>query len=216
THTVMGPARFTGVWVNNSNIVKALAPGGQPLVGSMVLGRIQRSDVGMKPWNLVSVEGTPDMAKAVELYSALNMGALAWNEPQPLGGGFAAGPGAVTYGQPSAPVNYPGAAAAGWPNATPPAQQTAPQGPPSGFAPPVDPAYAAWQAQQAQAAAIQQAGNAAVAAAFPGAQVIAGHPQTPPPGPAAGSMAVPQGWDPQVWYGLSDQQRAEVLRSLGQ
>lgn len=96
THVVQAPARFSGAWVSSQNIVKALAPGGQPLVGAMVLGRIQRSDVGQRPWNLVAVDGTPDMDRAIQLWSALSMGAAHYNEPQPLAA--PAPPNSVQYG----------------------------------------------------------------------------------------------------------------------
>lgn len=83
TDLVAAPARFTGVWMSADNIVRALAPGGQPLVGAMILGRVVRSEVGNKPWNLMSVEGTPDMDRAIAIWSALQMG-QPYNEPQPI------------------------------------------------------------------------------------------------------------------------------------
>jgi hypothetical protein len=181
THTVTGPARFTGVWVSNGNIVKALAPGGQPLVGAMVLGRIERSTQGQLPFNLVAVVGTPDMDKAVQIYSALNLGQLAYNEPQLIAGGAYAVP------APANTVSY-----------APPV--AAPQ-------PVVDPAYAAWQAQQAA----QAAGMAAVQAGFPGAQVIPGYPVAPP---APVAPPPPVGWTQAGWDGLSPEQKAQVQASL--
>lgn len=179
THTVTGPARFSGVWVSASNIVKALAPGDQVMVGAMVLGRIARSDVGRKPFNLVSVAGTPDMDKAVQIYSALNLGQLAYNVPQLIAGGAYAVP------APANTVSY-----------APPAPQ-----------PVVDPAYAAWQAQQAA----QAAGMAAVQAGFPGAQVIPGYPVTPP---APVASPPPVGWTQAGWDSLSPEQKAQVQASL--
>ncbi len=203
THTVMGPARFSGVWVTNSNIVAALAPGGVPLVGAMVLGRIVRSEVGRRPWNLVSVDGTPDMTKAVEIYTQLNLGALAYNEPQPLAGTAAPAVNSVSYAPPpqAAPGAYPGD---------------------PGFAPGAN--YAAWQAQQQQAqaqaaqaaayAATQAAGVNAVQAAFPQAQVVAGYP-VPQPGPAPAGPPVPPGWNPQGWDTLTVEQKMQVWASMG-
>lgn len=216
THTFVGPAKFSGIWVNNSNIVKALAPGGQPLVGAMILGRIVRSDVGRRPWNLVSVEGTPDMALAVQIHTQLAMGAIQYNEPQPIGGGFAAAPNTVQYAP--VPSPYP-------PPQTPsPAYAYAPQVPPvqvqdatmanmaQGYTSPAQAqadAFAAWQAQQA---AGNVAAQQAVQAQFPGAQVVAGYPVAPaaPVGPPA-----PQGWTEQAWGGLTAEQKSQVLRSMG-
>jgi hypothetical protein len=102
THMVNAPARFSGVWLSNSNIVAALAPGGQPLVGAMVLGRIRRSEVGRKPWNLVAVDGTPDMDRAIQIWSALQLGSLTYNEPTPLHP--AAPANTVQYGYAPSPV----------------------------------------------------------------------------------------------------------------
>ena len=70
--------------MSNTNIVKALAPGGQPLVGAKVLGRVVRSEIGQKPWNLVAVDGTPDMVKAVDIFNRIGLGQLPYAEPQPL------------------------------------------------------------------------------------------------------------------------------------
>lgn len=128
THSITGPARWSGAWVSNSNIVKALAPDGHPLVGQMVLGRIARSEIGNKPFNLVDVAGTPDMDKAIAIWSALQMGGAVYNEPIPLAGApVPAPPNSVTYA----------------PSPTP-------------AAPPVDPAYAAWLQSQAGAATVPQ------------------------------------------------------------
>ncbi len=101
THTVAGPARFTGVWVSNENIVRALAPGGQVLQGQMVLGRIVRSDIGNRPFNLMSVADTPDMAIALDIWGKLQLGALHYNEAQPLAG-VPAPVNSVSYSAPTA------------------------------------------------------------------------------------------------------------------
>jgi hypothetical protein len=138
THTVTGPARWSGAWVSNSNIVKALAPDGHPLVGQMLLGRIARSEVGNKPWNLVDVAGTPDMDKAIAIWSALQMGGATYNEPIPLNPTAAAAANSISY----APSPTPPAPTA-W---TVPPTAPVPNGAPA--APPVDPAYAAWLATQ--------------------------------------------------------------------
>jgi hypothetical protein len=128
THSVMGPAKFSSVWVSNSNIVRALAPGGQVLAGHMVLGRIVRSDIGNKPFNLVDVAGTPDMDRAIGIWSQLQMGALHYNEPTPL-------PGYAPVAAPAQQVNY-----------APPAA-----------APPVADPFQQWLATQAAAAVPQPA-----------------------------------------------------------
>lgn len=157
SHTVMAPARFTGVWVTNQTIVNnALAPGGQPLVGHMVLGRVVRSEVGQRPFNLMKVDGTPDMDKAIALWSQIQMGALPYNQPVAIAGvAQPPPPGSVSYGAPA-----------------PPAPQDA---------------FAAWQAQQAAKLA---------------------------PAPTPAVPPAPAGWSPQVWGGLSDDQRAQVLATI--
>lgn len=102
THTMVAPARFSGVWMSAQNIVAALAPGGQVLVGAMILGRVVKSEVGNKPWNLVAVEGTPDMDVAVRIWSAIQMGQLTYTEPTPLAP--LAAPNTVQYGAPAAQI----------------------------------------------------------------------------------------------------------------
>ena len=99
THTIVAPARYSSIWVSNQTIVSALAPSGQPLVGQMVLGRIERSDVGRRPFNLVAVEGTPDEEKAIMIWSRIQMGAMPYNQAVPLNGVVAA-PNSVQYAQP--------------------------------------------------------------------------------------------------------------------
>lgn len=167
------PAKFPSVYVSSQNIVRPLAPGGQPLVGQMVLGRIVRSDVGRRPFNLVSVSGTPDMEKAIQIWSQIQMGALPYVDPQPIPGmtpAVAPQP-QVSYAAPSAPV-----------------VQYAPA--PVSPAPQND-AFAAWQAQQAQAA---------VATSFPQAAALA--PTGPPP---------PPGWTEAGWASLTPEQKTQVL-----
>ena len=145
THTIAGPAKFSGAWISNSNIVKALAPGGNALVGQMVLGRLVESDVGRRPINLMAVDQA-DLAKAIAIKNALDMGQAAFNEPIPLPGQAAAPAASINY----APSPVPPQPTA-WTGAPPPAGVPLPPAPPAG-APPVDPAYAAWLASQNQAA----------------------------------------------------------------
>lgn len=191
THVVQAPARFSGAWVSSQNIVKALAPGGQPLVGAMVLGRIQRSDVGQRPWNLVAVDGTPDMDRAIQLWSALSMGAAHYNEPQPLG------PPQVPV--PANSVQYGGYA----PSPVPP-QPTAwmgqqpPQMPPSPYAAP------------ALQAAIPQP-PAPTAPQILASMANNGAPQPQAPGLPQHLLAA--GWTDATWAQLTSEQQSQVLAS---
>lgn len=85
TLSTMAPARFSGVWVSNANIVRyALAPGGVVQRGAMVLGRIERSEIGNRPFNLVKLDGTPDMERAIMIWSQIQMGQLQYATPVPI------------------------------------------------------------------------------------------------------------------------------------
>lgn len=200
---VAGPAKFDGCWVSNQTIVTALAPGGQPLVGQLILGRIERSDFGRKPFNLVAVAGTPLMDRAIQIYTALAAGAMQYNTPQPI---------------PSAPVPQKATAPAGAP--MPPANSVnygyAPSPVPPAAGVPLPPAptsaptmdFAAFQAQQ-QAAAAQ----AALAAA--GMQPV----PIAPPAPQANGHLEPvleaQGWTVETWAQLSPDQKSQVRVAAG-
>jgi hypothetical protein len=201
---VQGPAFFEGAWVNNQNIVRALAPNGQPLLGQMILGRIVRSSVGQKPFNLVAVDGTPDMALAIQIHSAIGMGQLAYQQPQPIPG----------VAQPqrqqanAAPM--------------PPANSVQYGAPPQ--QPWQDPAVAAVQAQFPGAQVITQP----VSGLYPGAPAMPGQvpqppavvPPPPPPPPAATQPLHPAlvaaGWTPENWASINDAQRQQVLAALPQ
>jgi hypothetical protein len=190
THTVAGPARFSGVWVSNSNIVKALAPNGQVLAGAMVLGIIERSTVGNLPFNLVDVAGTPAMNEAIAIWSALQIpgSGTAYNEPQPLPGFAPAAPNSVQYAAPQPqPQMAPQAQAPayGWPQNVPVPQQQ--------YAPP---------AQQGYGAPAQQVNQWAGAPVAP-VQV----PVSPEPPPHLAAM----GWTAQTWVPLTDAQKSQVL-----
>lgn len=102
TLNVMAPAKFTGVWVGNSNIVRyALAPGGVIARGTMVLGRVERSDIGNRPFNLVKLDGTPEMDRAILVWSQIQMGQLQFFVPTQIPGAPAyAGPAQRPQGQP--------------------------------------------------------------------------------------------------------------------
>lgn len=223
--SVSGPAKFDGVWISNQTIVNALAPGGQPLLGQLVLGRIERSDYGRKPFNLVAVAGTPLMDRAIQIYTALAAGALAYNSPQPIPG--APIPQRAVNGAPGAPmppansVNYGYApAAAGIAPPMPPVQAPvmppAPQAPPVPSAPPVAAAvptmdFATYQAMQAQQA------QAALAAAGMATLPVPPVP-TPPPvngGPALEPVLVAQGWTPETWAQLTVDQKSQVRVASG-
>lgn len=229
---VAGPAFFEGAWVNNQNIVRALAPNGQPLLGQMILGRIVRSSVGQKPFNLVAVDGTPDMALAIQIHSAIGMGQVAYQQPMPIPGvpapqrqqQGAAAPmppaNSVQYAQPSNTASaYGMAPQQGFPqNAFPPPPQApiAPPMPPQ--QPWQDPAVGAVQAAFPGAQVISQP----VPGLYPGAPAMPGQVPPPPvPQPPAPPVAQPlhpalvaAGWTPENWASINDAQRQQVLATL--
>jgi hypothetical protein len=208
---VAAPARFESVWVSNSNMVRfALAPGKQPKVGELILGRIVRSDIGNKPFNLERVDGTPDMDKAVAIYTALQLGQATFTSPQPIPGAPipvkaqaaptapAMPPGSVNYG--FAPSPMPPTPTA-WMGSAPPAPPT----PPTAPAPPVPPQFPA-----------QVPVPPALANAFPGTTAIPQPPAPPappvPPAPAQlPAHLVRAGWTPQTWADLTTEQQSQVL-----
>lgn len=219
--SVGGPARFDGVWVSNQTIVNALAPGGQPLAGQLVLGRIERSDFGRKPFNLVAVAGTPLMEKAIEIYTSLAAGAMQYRQPQLIPG--APVPQKTNGAIPAMPMPPANSVNYGY---TPPPQPAAPgplMPPMPGIPVPPSPAvpvpapvaaapafdFAAFQAQQAQAAL--------TAAGLQPAPIA----PTPSPFPGASPTQVPalqaQGWTPETWAQVSANPThvAQVLASLG-
>lgn len=155
---VIAPARFSSTWISNQTIVTALAPGGQPLSGQMILGRVVRSNIGRRPFNLMSVEGTPDMQRAVQIWSQLQLGQLAYREATALNGGPL--PAAQTI--PVAPsVSYapPMAAPLGPPAwaPTPPPTPPQPVGPPApaGWDPTIWASLSPQQQQQVMATVTQ-------------------------------------------------------------
>ena len=206
THVVSGPARFAGVWISSQNIVAALAPGGQPLVGAMVLGRIRRSEVGRKPWNLVAVDGTPDMDRAIQIWSALQLGSLAYNEPTPLQPTPVAPPAnSVQYGYAPSPVPSQPAA---W--TVPPVGQVGippVAGGPQGFAnyPPA-PVTTTPNPQWGDPNA---ANGSTMQPHLPVPQPPA--PPAPPQPPTLPPHLVALGWTPQSWAGLTPEQQGQVL-----
>jgi hypothetical protein len=179
----VGPMRFSGVWVSNSTIVNALAPGGQPMVGQMILGRIVRSEIGNKPFNLQTP--TPeDIARATQIWSALQMGSVRYNEPQPIPG--APVPQPKQQPGPSGPlqqVAYP------QPQTAPVYAAPQPQGYAPTYAPPPAPAY-----QPPSTVPAPQA--APVAPAGP----------TPPGWDPAVFASLPDFQKQQVWASLQQQQ----------
>lgn len=132
THTVTGPARFMGVWLNNGNIVRAVAPGGVLRTDGMLLGRIVRSDVGGRPWNLADVTGTPDFDRAVAAWTQAASGNR-WVEPNPIPTQQYVPPTQQAY----APSPVPPAPTA-WAGQYPTQQQMAPAGPPPGYGAPAE------------------------------------------------------------------------------
>lgn len=225
---VAGPAKFDGVWISNQTIVNALAPNGQPLLGQLVLGVIERSTFGQKPFNLVAVDGTPAMEKAIDIYNRLSMGAAQYNTPQPIPGapvpqGRNAPTGApmppansVSYGYAPSPVPQ---APTAWMGQQPPApvMPPVPQAPPVAPTAPAAPAqpsaltslaapdmaaFAAWQAQQA------------LAAQFPGSTGVPIPPATPPVN-GLEPVLLQQGWTPESWATLNDNEKSQVRVSVG-
>lgn len=191
THLVRGPARFMGLWISNSNIVKALAPNNQPLTGQMVLGRIVRSEIGQRPFNLQSVDGTPDLNLAIDIWSRLQMGALQYTEPMALNPRAVPPAGSVSYASPQAPAPQyapPAAAQPAYPATAAPPAYAPPTAAPA-YAPPAAPApqpgsYEAWLASQQQAAAPQPA--------------------------AAPAIPMPPGWTDAAWASLTPEQKQQV------
>lgn len=210
THVVQAPARFSGAWVSSQNIVKALAPGGQPLVGAMVLGRIQRSDVGQRPWNLVAVDGTPDMDRAIQLWSALSMGAAHYNEPQPLGPPQVPVPAnSVQYGG-YAPTPVPPQPTAWTGQPMPPQPQYAPP-PPAPTAPQI---LASMANNGAPQPAIAGHWPTAPGGAFdvnPTPPVP--QPPAPPQAPGLPQHLLAAGWTDATWAQLTTEQQSQVLAS---
>jgi len=203
---VAGPAKFDGCWISNQTIVTALAPGGQPLIGQLILGRIERSDFGRKPFNLVAVAGTPLMDRAIQIYTALAAGATQYNTAQPIPGAPVPQKATAPAGAPMPPpnsVNY-GYAPSPIPPA-PTAWTTPPPAPVAPAAPAMD--FAAFQAQQ------QAAAQAALAAAGMATVPI----PSPPAPPVNGLEPVlqAQGWTPETWAQLNQDQKSQVRVAAG-
>lgn len=195
TLVISTPCEFTGMYLSQVNMVSALR--GSVNAG-VVLGRIVQGQTAVAgnnpPWNLVPIEPSDPMYRmALDYWSARALGQIVKPEPQPLPGAPApvwnqyaqthAAPAAVGAG--ALPVNY-------GPVPTPPAapnDQAA--------------AFAAWQAQQAQAAqhvtAPAMPYNGAVQAA-----------------PVASISPVPAGVNmpPEIWATLTDGQRAQIVASV--
>jgi hypothetical protein len=193
--TVAGPAHFEGAWISNSTIVKALKDN----IGKMMLGRLVESEYGRRPINLMSVEGTPDMEKALSIYNALSFGQIQYNQPQII-------PGAVDPRQQA--------------QAAPAQQYAQPPMPPSQpqYAPaPVAMQPTAWT--QPPTVTQPDPGFAAVMGAFPGAVAVPppGFAPPPAPQPPAAPMLPPHlsaaGWTPETWATLTPAQQAQVLAS---
>lgn len=190
THTISLPAKFTGRYFAGVNVVSALrdaapivvAQGGQqmqgPGNGGPVIGLVEKSTFGGKPWNLTKLEpGNPERGQqfaqlrsaAGQQWGQQSAGILKFathaenGAPIPGQGGPVAG--ANPYGAAPAQAapygNWPQGAAPV--NPQNPGQQAWGQGMPQAAPAQVDPqaaAFAAWQAQQAAALAAQQAAQA--------------------------------------------------------
>lgn len=241
THTVQTPAVFRGRYFAGVNVVSALrdaapiildANGGQakgPGNGGPVIGLVERSTFGGKPWNLTKLD--PSNAERGHLFLQLRQqagqiwGAMAAGSftmathadngvPIPGVGAPVAGanpyaqqaPAAVPmqapqgYGAPQAQINQ----WAGQPvNPQNPQQQQWGQGvaaAPVPQAPPVDPQYAAWLASQGQGPAVTGAPYVPTQAAAPAIEQT----QQIPPQYAA------------IWGTLTDDQRNAILSQLNQ
>jgi hypothetical protein len=214
--TVAGPAHFEGAWISNSTIVKALKDN----IGKMMLGRLVESEFGRRPINLMSVEGTPDMEKALSIYNALSFGQIQYNRPMPI-------PGApdprqqaqAAPAQPPMPPQYapspvaPQPTAWTWPPPPAPALPVEISAMHSvgmyGGTPQNDPRFGSAPQQP-------DPGPAAVMAAFPGAQAVPPPGQVPqPPAPPVAPQLPPHlsaaGWTSETWATLTPAQQAQVL-----
>jgi hypothetical protein len=106
THVVQTPCRFENIMVSNSNVVDAL----RGFAGrGLVVGLIERSTVGRKPWNLVKLDpNDPRRSAAESAWFAAESGQLATNVPQPLAPPVQQGqvPYAASFPQQQAPMQY--------------------------------------------------------------------------------------------------------------
>ncbi len=180
--TIAGPAHFEGAWISNSTIVKALKDN----IGKMMLGRLVESEFGRRPINLMSVEGTPDMEKALSIYNALSFGQIQYNQPMPIPGTpdprqqAQAAPAQPQYAQPPMPPQYaPG--------------PVAPQ-------PQYDPGPAAVMAAFPGAQAVPPPGQVP-------------QPPAPPVAPQLPPHLVAAGWTLETWATLTPAQQGTVLAS---
>lgn len=86
THRVAGPAMFAGCSTQNSNIVKTLRRiwGGRPS-GQMILGFIEKSEIGGKPWNVEAIPpGDPRRALAAQIFGEIAAETRQWATPVEL------------------------------------------------------------------------------------------------------------------------------------
>jgi hypothetical protein len=175
---IQTPCVFVGARYSGVNFVNALK---DKIGGGPVIGVVERSTFGRKPYNITKEQtgpGSPKRQLAGQFWSSMMLGEWTPPEATPIPGRGAPIPGANPYAQPQvqpAPVAPPAAVPAVDPAYA--AYLAAQQAPAA--APPVDPAYAAWLATQGQPAA---------------------------PAP----VAIPAGYEP-IWHTLTDAQRATVL-----
>lgn len=130
------PMEFLGVIASNDNIVRAVRD--QLATQSPVIGRIVRSDVGNRPWNLAKLDpfspaDSDIRTRAGQLWSAKLAGQ--WVSPKPVPIGGAPAPAQQPYAQPNAAYGAP-APAQGYAGGHAAPALYAPQQP-------VQPAYAA-------------------------------------------------------------------------
>jgi len=237
THTIQTPCVFRGRYFAGVNVVSALrdaapvivdANGAQtkgPGNGGPVIGLVERSTFGGKPWNLTKLDPSnaergPQFAhlrqQAGQIWGAMAAGSLVMADHAtngiPIPGVAAPVPGANPYAQQAPQAGYGAPQAqvnqwAGGPvNPQAPQQQPWGQGapqapqfaPPVPQAPPVDPQYAAWLASQGQGPAVTGAPYVPTQGAAPVVEQV----QQIPPQYAA------------IWGTLTDDQRAAILAQL--
>jgi hypothetical protein len=203
SHRVETPARFTSMWIQGVNMVKALLPltgTGQAMLGEIKVGIGTK---GNPPLNIIPLNaGDPRRDAAINIMAQVTAGQIAWPEPVAIGGPAVYNP--QQYA--AAPQGYPAQYIPAGAYAPAPTYGTA-GGPPQyvpqqGYAAPQMPA----QYAQGPAYAPQQSAPPA-----PGPQVG----QMPAQGTGPGGMympqdVAPQGWPAEVWAQMTPQQKDQI------
>lgn len=200
THRVETPARFTSMWIQGINMVKALLPlvgSGQAMLGEVKVG------VGTKgnpPYNIIPLNaGDPRRDAAINIMAQVTAGQIAWPEPVAISGPPVYAPQTLATGYPAQYV--PQQPYAMPPQYVVPTQYVPGQPAPAQYAvPPVG-----YVGAQGPAYAPQQSASPAPA---PG-------PQMPAQGAGPGGMympqdVAPQGWPAEVWAQMTQQQKDQI------